>query len=92
MCPISRVTAKWVHAERESERSIVCAGRRMFHAGGSPARPSSKRGLKPKAGDTPRRVWKALTSKEKLEDAMVYGDVTWAPSRKHSGCARAAYG
>ena len=23
MCPISRVTAKWTHAERESERSIV---------------------------------------------------------------------
>jgi hypothetical protein len=36
-----------------AESLVVCAGRRMFHAGGSPARPPSKRGLKPKAGGTP---------------------------------------
>ena len=39
--PISGVPVKWARAERESERPILCAGRRVFKAGGSPARPSS---------------------------------------------------
>ena len=39
-----------------TDRLVVRAGRRVFHAGGSPARPLSKRGLKPKAGVTPRRA------------------------------------
>jgi hypothetical protein len=40
----------------KSDSRVRCAGRRMFHAGGSPARPPSKRGLKPKAGVMPRRA------------------------------------
>src|ERR1700680_2532860 len=57
-----------------TDRLVVCAGRRMFQAGGKPARPPSKRGLKPKAGVTPRRAWLTSREEDKLELAMVYGD------------------
>ena|SRR5438128_1388238 len=87
--PISRQTAKWARAERESERPVLCAGRRMFQAGGNPARPPSKRGLKPKAGVTPRRAWLTSREEDKLELAMVYGDGEMCAEQETLGmCAR----
>jgi len=49
-------------------------------------------GSEAKGGGHPSPGLEGIEVKGELEQAMVYGDVTWAPSRKHSGCARAAYG
>ncbi len=56
-----------MNRQEQSDSSVLCAGRRMFQAGGNPARPPSKRGLKPKAGVTPRRAWLTSREEDKLE-------------------------
>ena len=73
-----------------ADRPVVCAGRRMFHAGGSPARPLSKRGLKPKAGAQPL-VGHGRVSKQKGKDrtTTIYGDAEMSAEQETLGmCAR----
>ncbi len=78
-----------MNRQEQSDSSVLCAGRRMFQAGGNPARPPSKRGLKPKAGVTPRRAWLTSREEDKLELAMVYGDGEMCAEQETLGmCAR----
>ena len=58
-------------AKRQSERVVVCAGRRMFLAGGSPVGPALSGVRSQQAGVMPRR---ALKESRRLRAAQLHGE------------------
>ena len=74
--------AKASGGERESEGVVVCAGRRMFLAGGSPVGPAPSGVRSQQAGVTPRRAQKGA---ERLRVAELHGDGVRAPVRETAG-------
>jgi hypothetical protein len=71
-----------MHERGKSDSPVVCAGRRMFLAGGSPVGPAPSGVRSQQAGVMPRR---ALEESRGLSAAQLHGDGVRAPGRETAG-------